>query len=467
MTILGGRVFTLSQKIVGLIAFGLVVYSLFVLRTQEQLIESTLMNQAKKQTLVFLHGLEREIAAFPEPLNPEALQDLVRRSFHDEEEMEFSVFRLYIYDVDGNVLADNRMQGESRKQIIGYKADVINNDKSYLGEEIEWKMDEARGRQIPITEVLIPLHVDGKVAGVIEVEVDLERTQTMIQQLDDVYESRTITVSTVAGLLMLGFLWLVVHRGLLGPIREIGEMSHRIARGDLSGRLQVRGHGELAQLGGAVNVMADGIERLIEEQEASYIQVMQSLAKALEAKDPYTAGHSARVANWSVRLAKHMGLPDTEVRVLKQGALMHDLGKIAIPDAILNKPDRLTEEEFAAMKGHPEMTSSIMRPLRRFDRHREIAAWHHERWDGRGYPDGLKGEEIPLLARIVAIADTWDAMIGDRVYRKAMPIEKALGILERERDFGQWDPQVVDAFLEMVRQGGDIRPPEDSLAEAS
>ncbi len=469
MAILGGRVFTLSQKIVGLIAFGLVVYSLFVLRTQEQLIESTLLSQAKKQTLVFLHGLEREIAAFPEPLNPEALQDLVRRSSHDEEEMEFSIFRLYIYDTAGKVLADSSSQGESRKSIVGYKADVIANDQSHLGDEIEWKMDPARGHEIPVVEVLVPLHVEGTVVGVIEVEVDLERTQNMIQQLDDAYESRTLTVSVVAGLLMLGFLWLVVHRGLLGPIQEIGNMSHRIADGDLSGRLQLRGHGEMAKLGGAVNAMADGIEHLMREQEAAYIQVMQSLAKALEAKDPYTAGHSGRVANWSVRLAKHMGLPEEEIQVLKQGALMHDLGKIAIPDAILNKPDGLTDEEFAAMRGHPEMTSNIMRPLRRFDRHREIAAWHHERWDGKGYPDGLKGEEIPLLARIVAIADTWDAMTGDRVYRKAMPVEKALGILERERDFGQWDPQVVDAFLELVRQGGAAEEVtlEDPLQEAS
>jgi HD-GYP domain-containing protein (c-di-GMP phosphodiesterase class II) len=133
---------------------------------------------------------------------------------------------------------------------------------------------------------------------------------------------------------------------------------------------------------------------------------------------------------------------------------MHDLGKIAIPDAILNKPDKLTDEEFAAMRSHPVMTAKIMRPLRRFDRHREIATWHHERWDGHGYPDGLKGEEIPILARIVSIADTWDAMTGDRVYRKGMSVELALEILEKERDSGQWDPAVVDAFLQLVQQEG-------------
>jgi HD-GYP domain-containing protein (c-di-GMP phosphodiesterase class II) len=156
-----------------------------------------------------------------------------------------------------------------------------------------------------------------------------------------------------------------------------------------------------------------------------------------------------------------MGLPEEEIEILRQGALMHDLGKIAIPDAILNKPDKLTEEEFSAMRSHPEMTANIMRPLRRFNRHREIASWHHERWDGYGYPDGLKGENIPILARIVAIADTWDAMTGDRVYRKGMSVERALGILEKERNSGQWDPSVVDAFLDLVRKEGTQEPAED------
>ncbi len=441
---------TLSQKIVGLIATGLIIYSLFVLQTQEQLIENTLLDQSKKQALVFLNGLEREIAALPDPLNKTTLQDLVNRSSIHMEDMEFSVFRLYIYDSDGNVLADTRNDETGQKSIKGYAKDVLRYGKNHLGEEIEWKMDVARDRKIPIVEVLVPLHLSGNVAGVIEVEVDLERTKQMIQLLDDAYELRTIVASVVAGLVMLGFLWLVVHRGLLGPVLEIGEMSNRIAEGDLSGRLKVQGNGELARLSGAVNTMANGIQRLIEEQEEAYIQVMQALTKALEAKDPYTAGHSARVASWSVRLAKHMGMPEDEIHILQQGALMHDLGKIAISDAILNKPDKLTEEEFASMRSHPVMTANIMRPLRRFDRHREIAAWHHERWDGRGYPDGLKGNQIPLLARIVAIADTWDAMTGDRVYRKGMSIDRALKILEQERDSGQWDPEVVDAFIQLV-----------------
>lgn len=446
--------FTLSQKIIGLIAIGMIVYSISVLRTQEELIENTLLDQVKKQALVFLYGIEREIASHPDPLNQDVLQPLIERASNHIDEMEFTVFRIYIFDNQGNILADTSGKEKKQKRLYGYTKDVIENNKIYLGDDIEWKIDESRAREIPVIEVLIPLHFAGKVAGAIEVEVDLERTQETIKQVDDVHEFRTIAISVVAGSIMMVFLWLVVHKGLLSPVLEIGNMSHRIADGDLSGRLTVRGHGELAQLGTAVNTMADGIQRLIQEQEEAYLQVMQSLAKALEAKDPYTADHSNRVAYWSVRLAEHIGLPEEDIEILQQGALMHDLGKIAIPDAILNKPDKLTDEELTAMRSHPVMTANIMRPLRRFDRHREIASWHHERWDGRGYPDGLKGENIPILARIVAIADTWDAMTGDRVYRKGMSVEMALELLEKERNSGQWDPAVVDAFLSLMGQEG-------------
>lgn len=452
--------FTLSQKIIGLIAIGMIVYSVSVLRTQEELIENTLLDQVKKQALVFLYGIEREIASHPDSLNQDVLQPLIERATNHIDEMEFTVFRLYIFDNQGTILADTSDKNKKQKKLSGYTKDVVENNNIYMGDDIEWKMDESRGREIPVVEVLIPLHIAGKVVGAIEVEVDLELTQQTIKQIDDEHEFRTIAISVVAGTIMMIFLWMVVHKGLLSPVLEIGEMSHRIADGDLSGRLKVSGHGELAQLGTAVNTMADGIQRLIEEQEEAYLQVMQSLAKALEAKDPYTAGHSNRVAHWSVRLAKYMGLSEEEIEILKQGALMHDLGKIAIPDAILNKPDKLTDEEFDAMRSHPVMTANIMRPLRRFDRHREIASWHHERWDGHGYPDGLKGENIPILARIVAIADTWDAMTGDRVYRKGMSVERALEILEKERDSGQWDPAVVDAFLSLIRQEGSSEPVE-------
>jgi len=181
--------------------------------------------------------------------------------------------------------------------------------------------------------------------------------------------------------------------------------------------------------------------------------ILFALAKALEARDDNTSSHSLNVTRYSMLLGEHLGLDEEELRVLSQGALMHDLGKIGIPDNILKKPGGLDESEFEIIKQHPMMTSEILDTLETSDHFAAIARSHHERWDGTGYPDGLNGEDIPLLARIVAIADAWDAMTSNRVYRDAMNENIALDIFEREQDFGQWDPYLVGKFIKLIRQG--------------
>jgi putative nucleotidyltransferase with HDIG domain len=181
--------------------------------------------------------------------------------------------------------------------------------------------------------------------------------------------------------------------------------------------------------------------------------ILFALAKALEARDDNTSSHSLNVTRYSMLLGEHLGLDAEELRVLSQGALMHDLGKIGIPDNILKKPGGLDESEFEIIKQHPMMTSEILDTLETSDHFAAIARSHHERWDGTGYPDGLNGEDIPLLARIVAIADAWDAMTSNRVYRDAMNENIALDIFEREQDSGQWDPYLVGKFIKLIRQG--------------
>jgi putative nucleotidyltransferase with HDIG domain len=181
--------------------------------------------------------------------------------------------------------------------------------------------------------------------------------------------------------------------------------------------------------------------------------ILFALAKALEARDDNTSSHSLNVTRYSMLLGEHLGLDEEELRVLSQGALMHDLGKIGIPDNILKKPGGLDESEFEIIKQHPMMTSEILDTLETSDHFAAIARSHHERWDGTGYPDGLNGEDIPLLARIVAIADAWDAMTSNRVYRDAMNENIALDIFEREQDSGQWDPYLVGKFIKLIRQG--------------
>jgi len=180
--------------------------------------------------------------------------------------------------------------------------------------------------------------------------------------------------------------------------------------------------------------------------------ILFALAKALEARDGNTSAHSLNVTKYSMLLGQRLGLNEEQLRVLGQGAMLHDLGKIGLPDDILKKPGELDDIELELIKEHPKLTSEILAPLEKSDHFSDIARSHHERWDGNGYPDGLNGEDIPLLARIVAIADTWDAMTSDRIYRQGMSEEVALATLERERHLGQWDPYLIDEFIKLIRQ---------------
>jgi len=177
--------------------------------------------------------------------------------------------------------------------------------------------------------------------------------------------------------------------------------------------------------------------------------VIFSLANAVEAKDSYTEGHCFRLAELSSEIARRVGFNDNDITNIRNGAILHDVGKIGIPEMILTKPGRLTEEEKKVIDQHPLIGEKICRPLRSTSKILPIIRSHHERFDGKGYPDGLEGETIPKEARIVAIADAFDAMVYDRVYRKGMGINQARSIFRKERDLGQWDPALVDIFLEI------------------
>ncbi|MGZ4135778.1 MAG: HD-GYP domain-containing protein [Tumebacillaceae bacterium] len=184
-------------------------------------------------------------------------------------------------------------------------------------------------------------------------------------------------------------------------------------------------------------------------------QVLLAFASSLEKRDPYTAGHSERVAGYAVTIAKELGLSETDLELIHLGGLLHDIGKIGIPDYVLNKPDRLTEEEYTIMKAHPVLGEELLREVYAFsnvlteeERQQmlEIVLYHHERPDGRGYPQGLKGDEIPLYARITAVADAYDAMTSSRAYRKAMSIDRAISILLEGSGTQFWTP-AVEAFV--------------------
>lgn len=180
--------------------------------------------------------------------------------------------------------------------------------------------------------------------------------------------------------------------------------------------------------------------------------ILFSLAQALEAKDFYTRGHSERVADLAVRLGETMGFSEKEEENMRRGGLLHDIGKIGIKESILLKPGKLTEEEMAHIRSHPARGYDICAPLKTLEPCLPIIRSHHERYDGDGYPDGLKGDDIPLKARITAVADAFDAMTTDRPYRKGMATETALKIFENEIDSGQWDPNVVKALMKIMKK---------------
>lgn len=173
---------------------------------------------------------------------------------------------------------------------------------------------------------------------------------------------------------------------------------------------------------------------------------IKTLLNALRCKDDYTWGHSLRVAYFCISVGKEMGLSADELYELEVSALFHDIGKIGVPDAVLLKPSRLTEEEFLEMKLHPTKSYQILQDFPVFHKMAINAKHHHERFDGRGYPDGLKGEAIPLFARIILIADTFDAMTSTRPYRKGLPFETAFAEL-REFAGSQFDANIVEHFI--------------------
>jgi cyclic di-GMP phosphodiesterase len=181
--------------------------------------------------------------------------------------------------------------------------------------------------------------------------------------------------------------------------------------------------------------------------------VILSLATALEAKDPYTRGHSERVGMWAGRLARELGLGEDQVELMRVAGLLHDIGKIGIPERIINKPGRLTEAEFKTIMTHPPRGETMCKPLRTVQAALPLIRHHHERYNGRGYPDHLVGEQIPYGARVLALADAWDALTSERSYRKTLEQADALKILADETERGLWDPKMFAALDVLVRRG--------------
>ena len=314
------------------------------------------------------------------------------------------------------------------------------------------------GRVTPMLGSYATVELDhGSLLGVIAIQDE----SAALASVGDM-RNQVLFVSFIAAILAL-FIGFFFADQLTRPVSELAAGARRIAAGDFSRRVKVLGRTELGELGESFNQMTDQIESFIgdlqrsaEENRELFLGTVKALAAAIDGKDPYTRGHSERVSRFAVATAQALGLPEDEIEKIRVSALLHDVGKIGIDDRVLKKPAALTDEEFEIMKSHPQKGFKIMSQIPAMRDFLPGMYMHHEMINGEGYPQGLRGDQIPMQARIVSVADTFDAMTTERPYQRAMDLSSAL---TRLKSFcgTRYDARVVAAFVAAC-EAGKIRP---------
>jgi putative nucleotidyltransferase with HDIG domain len=255
-------------------------------------------------------------------------------------------------------------------------------------------------------------------------------------------------------------------RSIATPIQQLAESTRSIARGDFSKKIKLRTKTEIGELAETFNKMTDDLEAYIRQikqalednhhlllkNKALFLGTIRALAAAIDEKDPYTRGHSERVTEYSLILARRLGMSEQELETLQIAALLHDVGKIGIDDKVLKKPGYLTPEEFEVMKQHPVKGANIMKSIDQMKEMLPGLKHHHEQWDGNGYPDQLQGTGIPLVARIISVADTFDAMTTDRPYQRAIDLDLTLQKIQQNAGI-KFDAEVVGALISALASG--------------
>ena len=310
--------------------------------------------------------------------------------------------------------------------------------------------------------------VPGPVWGVVS-EQPLDAAYTQVRSMQ-----RRILLGFLAALTVALALALVFSRGLTRPLKRFVASAKDIGRGHFGTQVELRSRNELGDLARTFNEMSQQLlsydrenKGLYQSLEQGYLETILALANSIDSKDAYTRGHSQRVGDLSAAIGREMGLPEPEVKLLRYSGILHDIGKIGIIDSILCKQEQLTPDEMTVMREHPVIGASIVEPVTFLGAARAAVKSHHEKWNGTGYPEGLKGEAIPLVARIVGCADTWDACTTTRPYQRAMSVPVALGIMEKLRGVAL-DPAVVDALRRVLdKRGGTSEPAPGPVQLAS
>ncbi len=364
---------------------------------------------------------------------------------------DHSGYEVYAVDPDAGLLASRRVEGARPGRSM---------DESPLVQRFLSSDDRAR-ETAPFTVVqngeakryLGTLELTRQGWGVV---VQAREKQVYLPVREIVRSTLTWAVGALA---LAGLMAIVFARSLSGPINRLAAASRAFAKGDFSARVSVRSRNEVGELAHTFNIMASEIEsyirklrKALKENNELFLGTIRALAQAIDAKDPYTRGHSVRVNRYAVILGRQLGLPDAELRDIHVASLLHDVGKIAIDDAILKKPGALTDDEFKIMKTHTTRGAEIMEPIRQMENMLPGLRWHHERMTGGGYPDGLAGERIPLMARIIAVADTFDAITTARPYQNPMSYEAAVARVN-ELKGAALDEKVVEAFNRACNAG--------------
>ncbi|MBU2540838.1 MAG: HD domain-containing protein [Candidatus Omnitrophica bacterium] len=287
---------------------------------------------------------------------------------------------------------------------------------------------------------------NGETVAMLGVDITTQDV-TILQNI--VYESGIFV--SILGVILSVFLGMTISRRITRPINELVEATHRIAEGDLEHQVKVSGADEIAELASSFNQMARSLYDLRKKLLNYFYRVAQSLVRILEAKDHYTRGHSERVAEYSEKIAHKLGIPKERIEILKEAALFHDIGKIGIHENILNKKGKLTDAEWEIIQSHPIIGEDIIKPISLTEEMMAIVRGHHERYDGKGYPDKISGDSINLFAAIVSVADAYDAMISPRAYRRAFSKQETIEELKKNRG-SQFQPKVIDVLIQILEK---------------
>jgi putative nucleotidyltransferase with HDIG domain len=285
---------------------------------------------------------------------------------------------------------------------------------------------------------------DLKAVAVLGVDIDASEVYTLENAAR--VKAVFILILVIALSIILGA-W--VSMGVTRPVKNLVEGTRKIASGNLSYKVEIKSKDEIGELAKAFNAMADNLSQSREKLHDYFYRVVQAMVRSLEAKDHYTRGHSDRVSGYAAKIAKAMGFPDEKVEMLKKAAQLHDIGKLGVHEDILNKKSALSDNERDLIRQHPAVGEEILKPIFLDEEMLAVIKSHHERFDGKGYPDGLKADQINIFAQIVSVADSYDAMTSSRSYRAALSEKEAIDRLRASRGT-QFNPEVVEAFIRVI-----------------